>query len=56
MATATATPQLSDKQLQKMLSLMRDADSVELKLTIPTSTSARRSCRSAWTRWTARSG
>ena len=35
MATATATPQLSDKQLQKMLSLMRDADSVELKLTIP---------------------
>jgi hypothetical protein len=37
MAPATAAPPspVSDKQLVKMLALMRDADSVELKLTIP---------------------
>jgi len=31
----TVTPNLSDQQLTEMLGLIRDADSVELKLTIP---------------------
>jgi len=37
MATTTATPKLSDEALVEMLSLMKDSDSVELKLTIPES-------------------
>jgi hypothetical protein len=32
---AAAAPRLSDEQLTEMLALLRDADSVELKLTIP---------------------
>jgi hypothetical protein len=36
MATATkATPNLSDKDLLQLLALMKDSDSVELKLTVP---------------------
>ena len=37
MATTAATPKLSDDALVEMLSLMKDSDSVELKLTIPES-------------------
>jgi hypothetical protein len=33
--TPTAGPRLSDEQLVELLELMRDADSVELKLTVP---------------------
>jgi hypothetical protein len=35
MATSAATPKLSDDELVEMLSIMKDSDSVELKLTIP---------------------
>jgi hypothetical protein len=36
MATAsTATPNLSDDQFQELVALIKDADSVELKLTVP---------------------
>jgi hypothetical protein len=35
MATSTATPGLSDEQRQELTALIKDADSVELKLTIP---------------------
>ena len=37
MATATAETRLSDEQLIEMLELVKDADSVELKLTVPES-------------------
>jgi hypothetical protein len=37
MPTAAATPQLSDDALVELLGLIQDADSVELKLTIPES-------------------
>jgi hypothetical protein len=36
-ATATAAKRLSDKQLVEVLELVKDADSVELKLTVPES-------------------
>jgi hypothetical protein len=35
MATSAATPKLSDDELVEMLAIMKDSDSVELKLTIP---------------------
>ena len=44
-ATKTRTPRLTDEQLAEMLGLIRDADSVELKLTIP-ETSQRSAVRS----------
>ena len=37
MATATQTPAISDERLVELLSLIEGADSVELKLTVPTS-------------------
>ena len=37
MATTTATPALSDQQLGELLTLIKGADSVELKLTVPVS-------------------
>ena len=42
MATATtSSPHLSDEQLREVLTLVKGADSVELKLTVPESSSAR---------------
>jgi hypothetical protein len=35
MASSTATPRLSDEQFMELVSLVKDADSVELKLTVP---------------------
>jgi hypothetical protein len=35
MATGTPRPALGDKELQKLLQLIKGADSVELKLTVP---------------------
>ena len=49
MPTKTS-PRLNDDQLAEMLELLRESDSVELKLTVPERTSARRSPRSASTR------
>jgi len=37
MAAGSTTPRLSDEQLPELLELMREADSVELKLTVPES-------------------
>jgi hypothetical protein len=37
MAAGSTTPRLSDEQLPELLELMREADSVELKLTVPDS-------------------
>jgi hypothetical protein len=37
MARASATPALSDEQLPELLRLLEDADSAELKLTVPES-------------------
>ena len=41
---------LSDEQLGEMLALIKDADTVELKLTVPEPTSASAVQRSGWTR------
>ena len=41
MASATATPALSDQQLAEFLELTKAADSVELKLTVPLSDRSR---------------
>jgi hypothetical protein len=46
---------LSDEELGRLLSLLKGADSVELKLTVPKVTTARRLPRSAWTRCRPRS-
>ena len=35
--SANGRPQISDEQLQELLTLIKDADSIELKLTIPDS-------------------
>jgi hypothetical protein len=43
------TRRLTDAQLEEMLALTSHADSVELKLTDPTPSAARRSPRWAWT-------
>jgi hypothetical protein len=37
MAAASSTPAISDEQLPELLDLLRDADSVELKVTVPES-------------------
>jgi hypothetical protein len=39
MATRTSAPGLSDEQLAELLALIKGADAVELKLTIPVSAS-----------------
>jgi hypothetical protein len=41
MASTTATPALSDQKLAELLSLIKGADSVELKLTVPVSDRSR---------------
>ena len=48
MATADLVPRLSDEQLTEMLSLIKGADSVELKLTVPVSDRSRAPRRSGW--------
>ena len=52
----TEMKRLTDQQLVDMLALAKDADSVELKLTVPESDQrSTRSWRSTWTRSTPRS-
>jgi hypothetical protein len=41
MATRTSTPRLTDEQLTELLALIKGADSVELKLTVPVSDRSR---------------
>ena len=56
MATTSKTRQaMSDEDLATLMGLIKDADSVELKLTVPEGTIARSRSRSARTRSTRRS-
>ena len=51
MNSSTATrPALSDEDFVRLVALIKDADSVELKLTVPESISATPSPRSGWIR------
>ena len=47
---------LTGEQLGELLELMADADSVELKLTVPEPTITPWPRRLGWTRWTPKSG
>jgi hypothetical protein len=50
------THTLTDEQLGELLELMADADSVELKVTVPESDQYSAPRRSGWTRWKHKSG
>ena len=55
MASSTERrPELSDEQFERLVALIADADSVELKLTVPERIS-RRCWRSGWILWKRRS-
>ena len=57
MATRTAPGRvLSEAQLQELLGLTKQADTVELKLTVPDANQRSAVLRSAWTRSRPRSG